>query len=255
MKFQQIAAHLDGIPYTSPQKGQLFYNFILANAPRASLELGFAHGVSSCYIAAALAELGSGHLTCVDLEVSKTFTPSIETLLDRTGLSSYVTVAREKTGYNWFLKKKIEERSVDTRCEPCYDFCFIDGAKNWTIDGFAFFLVDKLLKTPGWLLFDDYSWSYADQQARTGKTATAGIEHQQLSEEEFHKPHIAEIFQYLVMQHPGYSHFRIVDDQLAYAQKAHADARTLRLESAASIKYKLIKLIRGLKRNEQTNRS
>ena len=31
-------------------------------------------------------------------------------------------------------------------CQPIYDFCFIDGSKNWTIDSSAFFLVDKLLK-------------------------------------------------------------------------------------------------------------
>ena len=29
----------------------------------------------------------------------------------------------------------------------------IDGPKHWITDGFAFFLVDKLLKEGGWIVF------------------------------------------------------------------------------------------------------
>ena len=55
-------------------------------------------------------------------------------------------IVREVNSYNWFLKKQIEAQTKDGICEPCYDFIFIDGAKNWTIDGLAFFLADKLLR-------------------------------------------------------------------------------------------------------------
>src|SRR5687767_1495211 len=104
MKFDAIAAHLDGIPFTSPHKGRVFYDFIMDTRPEQCLELGFAYGVSSCYIAAALHELGRGHLTTVDLlRGLEWFNPPIETLLARTGLQSWVTVARENTSYTWFL--------------------------------------------------------------------------------------------------------------------------------------------------------
>lgn len=59
MKFDAIARHLDGLQYTSPHKGRVFYDFIMDTRPEQCLELGFAHGVSSCYIAAALH--GAGH--------------------------------------------------------------------------------------------------------------------------------------------------------------------------------------------------
>ena len=29
--------------------------------------------------------------------------------------------------------------------EPRFDFCYIDGVHNWADDGFAFFLIDRLL--------------------------------------------------------------------------------------------------------------
>jgi len=248
MRFRDAAAILDGIPYTSPQKGRLFYDFIMDTRPEECLELGFAHGVSTCYLAAALHELGRGHLTSVDLEASLAFAPSAEELLERTGLRSYVTLVRETSGYNWFLKKKLEERLRDGACEPLYDFCFLDGSKNWTIDGFAFMLVDKLLRPGGWMVFDDYDWTYAEQEARTGRTVTAGVSHRSLSRDELEQSHTAAVFRDLVIPHPDYSNFRVVDDALAFAQKVRAETKSFRLESNASFRYKLVKELRSIRR-------
>ena len=153
MDFTTIQKHLENIPYILPELARELYDFILETKPAQCLELGFGHGVSSCYIAAALDELGSGHLTTVDLVAAQEWQdPSIETLLEKTRLDSYVTVRREQTGYNWFLQKMIYRNSQGNSCTPLYDFCFLDGAKNWTIDSSAFFLMDKLLKDDGWLL-------------------------------------------------------------------------------------------------------
>lgn len=247
MKFDAIARQLDGLQYTSPHKGRVFYDFIMDTRPEQCLELGFAHGVSSCYIAAALHELGRGHLTSVDLLGSKVwFDPTIETLLARTGLESYVTVARENTSYTWFLKKKIEEQTSGHVCVPCYDFCFIDGAKNWTHDGAAFFMVDKLLRTGGWIMFDDLWWSSAMEEARSGLKTAAGVPHEQLAEDEYREPHIEAIFRLLVMQHPSYSRFKVLDELLAMAQKTSGDTKQIRFESMVSVKYKLVSLVKKL---------
>lgn len=240
MKYAEVAHRVAGIPYTSPEKGRIFYDFVMDTKPEQCLELGFAHGTSSCYIAAALDELGRGHLTSVDLDTSVDRDPNIEALLKKTGLGGYVTVVREKTGYNWFLKKKIEERTREGATQPLYDFCFIDGAKNWTIDGFAFFLVDKLLTEGAWLQFDDYNWTYASQEQRTGKNVSDGVEHAALSSEEYQQPHIKAIFHDLVMQHPDYASFRVVDNSLAYAQKTKTGPRRLRIETEISFKYKVV---------------
>ena len=194
MKFDIVRSKLAGIPYIEPERAEILFNFILENQPENCLELGFAHGVSSCFIAAALDEVGNGHLTTVDLiHAMKWQKPSIEQLLSNTGLENWVTIVRENTTYNWFLMKMIERQSSENLCKPIYDFCFIDGPKNWTIDSSAFFLVDKLLREGGWILFDDYGWTYGDREYMYG------INLEDMGEDELSTPHIKQIFQLLVM--------------------------------------------------------
>jgi len=214
MDIVELYNEIEGVPYTPFDSGKQLFNFVVEKKFKNCLELGFAHGVSSCYIAAALDELGDGHLTSVDLQNVERH-PSIETLLDKTNLARYVDVYREKTSYNWFLKKMIEAQTNNNMCEPLYDFCFIDGAKNWTIDGFAFFLVDKLLKPDGWILFDDYDWTYAS----INETVTDGVNHRDLGDDELNTPHIELIFKLLILQHPNYSNFTIYNNNWLFAQK------------------------------------
>lgn len=219
MKFHTIEKLVRGIPYIMPELAHDIYHFILEEKPQHCLELGFGHGVSSCYIAAALDELGQGHLTTVDLLPAQEWQdPPIEELLQKTGLASYVSVHRENTSYTWFLKKVIYENSVGNSCPPLYDFCFIDGAKNWTIDGLTFFLVDKLLKQDSWILFDDLQWTYLSK-LQEGKRKTDGVFMLDMGEDELAQPHLELIFQLLVMQHPEYANFRVKDNWWAWAQK------------------------------------
>lgn len=228
MKFEEIRTHLEGIPYMEQDRARMLYEFIIENKIANCLELGFAHGVSSCYIAAALDELGTGHLTSVDLiEATEWQKPSIEELLSKTGLGQYVTVAREQTSYTWFLKKKIEENSKDGNCDQVYDFCFIDGPKNWTIDGCAFFLVDKLLRQDGWILFDDFSWKYSE----FGREVMDSISLRAMGDDELNTPQIELIFRLLVMQHSNYSHFKIQDNWWAWAQKTTSPTKHILYES------------------------
>ena len=49
---------------------------------------------------------------------------------------------------------------IDEDPTPRFDLCFIDGAHDWFTDGFAFYLVDKLLKLNGVIIFNDIDWSY-----------------------------------------------------------------------------------------------
>ena len=241
MKFEELARRLQGIPYTEVYDGQLIYNHVLKTRSDNCLELGFAHGVASCYIAAALRENGKGHLTSVDLLSSKDRRPCLEDLLKENELEDYVTVVREVNSYNWFLKRKIEEQTSGGICVPLFDFCFIDGSKNWTVDGFAFFLVDKLLKTRGTILFDDYGWKYSKHG---GKLITDGITHREMSQDQLENPNIELIFHLLVMQHPNYSKFKIQDTSLAWAEKVRSDVKTVTYDTRASIKYMIYRVLR-----------
>ncbi len=238
MDFATIQRHVEGVPYILPEMARDIYEFVLREEPQNCLELGFAHGASSCYIAAALAEAGGGRLTCVDLLPAREWQqPSIEELLARTGLGHLVQVEREATSYTWFLKKQIEAQTRDFACEPLYDFCFIDGAKNWTIDGLTFFLVDKLLKPGGWIVFDDLQWTYASKLAK-GKKKSDGIFLLEMGEDELNQPHIELIFQLLVMQHPGYSQFRVKDNWWAWARKIPGDRHVV-FEMSAGYRQRL----------------
>ena len=209
-------------------EGWELYNFVLHHRPRRCLELGHAHGASSLYIAAALDEIGDGHLDSVDLHSSIDRVPNIETLFAAAGLSRYLSIFREQNSYTWFLKRRIEQQSGDGCCKPCYDFCFIDGCKNWTIDGLAFFLVEKLLREDAWILFDDYRWTYARHQH---KPENDGITTRSLSAEEMEKAHVELIFHLLVMQHEKFSNFVLQDRAWAWAQKQPGGSRTLQESS------------------------
>lgn len=243
MKFDNIAKTVENIPYTQKERGHILFNYILKYQPQHCLELGFAHGVASCYIAAALEENQSGTLTTVDLLSSKNLQPNIEELLAKANLLSYVDIHREKNSYTWFLKKEIEKNTLNYSCSPKYDLCFIDGPKNWTIDGCSFFLVDKLLNENGYIIFDDYNWTYDEYS----KSEIDGLSIREMSDDQIQSPNIQLIFQLLVMQHPNYSNF-VIDDDWAWAQKVRSGTKTLRIESTQSFKYKLIKKMRSLKR-------
>lgn len=257
MRFKEVDAIVGGIPYINPRNARKLYDFILeTETVRNVLELGFAHGTASCYIAAALDEKGGGELISVDLEEAKEmFDPSLEDLLSRTGLERYVSIFREKTGYNWYLHNEIESRTTDHICEPRFDLAIIDGPKNWTIDGMAFFLVDKLLRKDGWVIFDDYGWTYESAQ-RDGYDSTDGVAHRSLSTEELTTPHVREIFQLLVMQHPNYGNFRIHGEgDWAWAQKTGGGNKSVTYEYNATYKdgfsklFAIVNKIIGIRRS------
>ena len=211
MKFEEIESIVGGVPFTSRKNGRYLYDLVLRERLTNLLELGIAHGTATCYMAAALQELGEGSVTGVDLiEAGDMFEPSAEEQLERAGLSKYGKVVRMQTGYSWFLHDEIRSRTHADVCEPAYDLCLIDGPKNWTIDGAAFFFVDKLLNRDGWIIFDDYNWTYASEGAE--RDSTDGITHRTLSLVEQSVPHVKEIFELLVKQHPHYGNLLMLDD-------------------------------------------
>jgi hypothetical protein len=109
----------------------------------------------------------------------------------------------------------IESKSKDGKCVPFFDFCFIDGAHSWAVDGFAFFLVEKLLKQGGWLLFDDLDWSYSMSQ---GLKDTDFVKN--MPEDEKNTAQIERVFSLLVAQHQEFTNFN-VQKRFGWAQKKY----------------------------------
>lgn len=252
MEASDIAARIADLPYTSPRKGSLLVDLVREHDSRRILELGIAHGGGTSYLAAAVHGREGASVTAVDL-ASADFAPSAEEVVASFGFGDMVTVLREKSSYTWFLKKEIERRTdANGVCQPAYDFVFIDGPKDWTNDGATFFMVDKLLAPGGVIVFDDYQWSYRGDEKRRGKAHERGYVFPEMSEDEFAQAHVEAIFRLLVMQHPSYGDFRIVNEELAVARKLPDTgapvSRTLRHEVRFDLGYRLKKLMRRIKR-------
>jgi predicted O-methyltransferase YrrM len=222
-------AAVAGVPFMSPEQGRIVYDHVRSEKPREVLELGTAHGVGAAYLAAALEANGAGRLTTVDF-AGAAYDPSPEDVLARAGVAQRVEVVREFSTYTWWLKEQVAARSdAAGNCEPRFDFVYLDGAKNWTIDGLAVVLIEKLLRPGGWLLMDDLGWTYAQDP---GREATDGIVHRELSEPERTEPHLLAVFDLVVAQHPSFTDLRVQDDWWGWARKAPGEPRRLTLQTS-----------------------
>ncbi|MEX2617723.1 MAG: class I SAM-dependent methyltransferase [Alphaproteobacteria bacterium] len=247
MNFEKIHDLIGHIPFITEQNARYIYELIIEKKIQDVLELGIGHGAAICYIAAALDELKRGTVTGVDLlEAADMFMPSAEELVQQFGLERYVEIYRMESGYNWFLHDKIASQTKDNACEECYDLCIIDGPKNWTIDGAAFFMVDKLLRKDGRLIFDDYDWTYS--QAHETRDATDGITHRGLSTEELTTPHIKEVVDLLVLQHPNYGKLTMLNGtEWVIAEKVAAQRKVVELTRSLTLKECVHRLVMLLK--------
>jgi predicted O-methyltransferase YrrM len=211
----------------SPEQGRVVFDHVRATRPRDVLELGTAHGVGAAYLAAALPD--GGHLTTVDFQ-GAAYDPPPEAVLARAGVAGRVSVVRAYSTYTWWLKEQVQARSdAAGNCEPAFDFVYLDGSKNWTVDGLAVVLIEKLLRPGGWLLMDDLDWTYADDP---GREATDGIVHRELSEPERTEPHLRAVFDLIVAQHPAFTELRVQDEWWGWARKAPGEPRRLTLETS-----------------------
>ena len=224
MSFEDVAAAVAGVPFMTPEQGRIVFDHVQRTGARDVLELGTAHGVSAAYLAAAGAAV-----TTVDF-AGAAYDPAPEDVLARAGVADRVTVVREFSSYTWWLKERVAERSdAAGNVAPLYDFVYLDGAKNWTIDGLAVVLVEKLLRPGGWLLLDDLEWTYAQDPRRI---ATDGIVHRELSEPERTQPHLRAVFELIVAQHPSFTELRVQDEWWGWARKAPGEPRRLTLETS-----------------------
>jgi len=227
MDFDEAARIVEGVqaPHTSASRGRVLYDHIRENRPENLLELGTARGGSAVFIAAALEANGAGHLTSVDSTRWQWLDPTPGEVLEKAGLSSWVTLDKRFSTYTWFLKSEIEKRlDAVGSAQPEYDFIFLDGSKNWSTDGLAVVLAERLLRPGGWLLLDDLGWNY-EKHCDTPRHYE--IEIAKLSDEERIQPHLRAIFDLLIRTNPAFDQFVIQDNWWGWAHKsAHVSRRT-----------------------------
>jgi predicted O-methyltransferase YrrM len=246
MRFEDVATRVAGIPFMTPELGRRVYDHIRNTQPEAVLELGTAHGVSAAYMAAALEANGQGHLVTVD-HAGAAYDPSPEDVLERAGLAHRVEIVRRHSSYNWFLKEQIEAASDEAgNTTPQFDFCYLDGAKNFNVDGLAVVLIEKLLRPGGWLLMDDLEWTYEQNPwiLPSGDGHPLGP----LSENERTEPHLSAVFELIVKPHPSFSVFRREDAWYGWAQKQPGGERRYELTTSRPLRAVLMGELRRRRR-------
>ena len=208
MNNREVKQIVGDTPNMTLEQAVTLTSFIEKHQVRNILELGFGHGVSTSYMAAALSRNGEGSIITIDKEEARQRKPNIETLLNNVGESERVTVYYEPTSYTWRLMKFLEQES-----QPTFDLCYLDGAHNWFVDGFAFYLVHLLLKPGGWIIFDDLDWTYNDSPGLKDSDLVKNM-----PDEERETPQVRKVYELLVKDHPDFCKFKVEGDW-AYAQK------------------------------------
>lgn len=207
-EIERVSTIVSGVPFMSLDQARRIGTWIQQHTLRRVLELGFAHGVSTCYIAATVAQLGGGHVTTIDLESARKRSPCIEELLLKCGLQHLVEIYYEPRSFTWRLMRMIESPR-----RPTYDLVYLDAGHTWDVTGFAFFLVDKLLRPGGWLIFDDLRWTMATSPTLGKKPETLA-----LPEDFVTTPQVLKVFELLVREHPDYPNC-FADRGWGFAQK------------------------------------
>jgi predicted O-methyltransferase YrrM len=239
MEFDRVAATVRGLRNMTPDQGRRIYDHVRRTRPREILELGTSFGVSAAYMAAALDANGEGRVTTVDHVRSN----SPEELLSRLepAVAGRIELVRiPDSSYTWWLKKQVAARIDDTgNCEPRYDFVFLDGAHNWTVDGLSVVLIEKLLRPGGWLLLDDLDW--------VPRSDPHGIRERgvffPLSESERNAPHIRDVFELLVRPNAAFAEMRVEDDAWAWARKDAAPSRRVTVTTTRPLRVLLATLL------------
>ena len=242
MEVAAVAAAVRDIPNMKEHEGRRVHEHLRATGARDVLEIGTAHGVSTAYLAAALPE--GGRLTTVDsAAAASTRSPSAEEVLSRVGLRDRVDlVLVEDSSYTWWLKNQVERRSdAHGNVTAAYDFCYLDGAHNWTIDGLAVVLVEKLLRPGGWLLLDDLGWTYDGGSHGPGQ----GPDDLQLSHDERTTPHVRAVFDLIVRQHPAFTECVEEDGWWGWAHKAPGGTRRYQVRRSTSLAGRLRRRLAG----------
>jgi predicted O-methyltransferase YrrM len=197
-----VDEHFGGLPYMTTRQALSLGALIQREGLSSLLELGIFHGKSTAYMAAVLEAMGRGRLVTIDRVDAEDKNPNVYQVLTKLGLSHRVDVYLEPRSLTWRLMRLIEEHE-----NSCFDFCYFDAGHSWDVTGFAFFLVDRLLKPGGWVVFDDLNWTY-EQMTKPGEPTPDFLS--RMPEEELRTAQIGKVWDLLVARSIGYERREVI---------------------------------------------
>ena len=209
MQPNEIASALQGIPNMDPQQGAEITSFVKTKKLSRCLELGFAHGVGTAYLAHAVAGFEGGKVVSIDLEDARRRDPDIHRVLKMVAVPDrLVDIYFEPTSYTWRMMRFLEQGLYGS-----FDFIYLDGAHTWAVDGLAFYLGSLLLRPGGWILFDDLQWSFASSSVAGEPWVMA------LPPDQREIPQVRKIWDLLVKHHADFDEL-IDNGNWGYAHKS-----------------------------------
>jgi predicted O-methyltransferase YrrM len=177
---------------------------------RTIAEIGVYRGDTSERLSELLGGRGELHLFDFEERVQ-----AVKRRLTRRGFRNVVAHGnshRILDSYNWSLMKLLRDHQT-----PIFDYVFIDGAHTWALDALAFLLVDRLLKTGGYVDFDDYDWSLAVSPSQRPDVFPAT--RRLFTDEQIHERHVSLIVDLLVRRDPRYR--EIVENRIFRKVASH----------------------------------
>ena len=111
-------------------------------------------------------------------------------------------VLKSRDNYNWHLANLYSE-SVK------FDYVYIDGSHDFTIDGLSYFIVDLMLNKNGYIEFDDYEWTFGLCRTYLQSEIANNPNHPQnldfrYSKDQQNTPHVKKIIDIFVKNNKSY---------------------------------------------------
>jgi predicted O-methyltransferase YrrM len=160
---EKMVVHRDGKrrplcpPGITPEKGEYLFRLVRDLRPRHTLEIGFAYGVSTLFIAEALRQNGSGHHVVIDPNEHRLFDGLGLAHVTEAGLLPWVTFYEEPA--ELCLPRLVAEGLH-------VDFAFNDSGHLFDHVITEFLFVARLLRSGGLLVFDDVRMPAIDYACR-----------------------------------------------------------------------------------------
>lgn len=138
-------------------RGRALAEFCAEHGIRSFCEIGCNVGSTSKLVAEALPPSAEMHLFDIQSNIDRT-RPLVDQVPDKPKVHYYGNTLKLRDNYCWTLTNMVKEG------KPRFDYVYIDGAHDLTIDALAFFLLDRLLEVGGHIEFDDYEWTFGSSR-------------------------------------------------------------------------------------------